>query len=249
MTDCERIRAEAPGLAALHPQAPERVAAMAHASGCAGCARALREGERLQVLLSGWVPAPLPAGALERASREVREQLRRDARRRRIGAVAGVCGSVLVFVAFGRGRSPSVSDWALAAALWALAVALAATASRKPMHTTALAVAGAAGAAILSATPGPFAAPLGLECLATEVASAAIVVGAVWLAHRAGTTSPVRSAIAVAAAAGALAGDAALQLTCAAHTALPHVLTFHVGGVVLAAAASVAWRTPRPVPA
>ncbi len=248
MTECDRIRADAPGLAALHPHDPDRVAAMSHASGCAECARALREAERLQLLLSAWEPAPLPAGALERASREIRAQLRRDARRRLIGSISGVCGSVLVFVMFGRSRSRSVSDWAIAAVLWALAVILASTASRKPVLTTALAVAGAVAAAIISGTSGPLAVSLGLKCLATELASAAIVVGAVWLALRGGTTSPARSAITVAAAAGALAGDAALQVTCAAHTAVPHVLAFHVGGVILAAAAaSVVWRTPQRV--
>jgi hypothetical protein len=51
--------------------------------------------------------------------------------------------------------------------------------------------------------------------------------------------------VAAAAAAGALAADAALQVTCAAHTAVPHLLAFHVGGIVLAAAAAgVLWPTP-----
>jgi hypothetical protein len=52
--------------------------------------------------------------------------------------------------------------------------------------------------------------------------------------------------MAAAAAAGALAGVAALQLTCGAHVAAPHVLAFHAGGVVLAAVtARLAWRWPR----
>jgi hypothetical protein len=247
MTDCERIRADAPGLAALLSSDPERLAAWSHASGCAGCARALREAAGLQVLLSAWEPAPLPAGALERASREIHAQLRRDARRRLIGSVAAVCASAVVFVGFSRAPSRSVSDWALAAGLWALAVLVAATASRKPLFATAVAVLAAVAAGLISGERGPLAVSLGLECLATEIASAAVVVGAVWLALRGGTTSPARSAVAAAAAAGGLAGDAALQVTCAAHTAVPHLLAFHVGGIVLAAAAArVLWRTPHP---
>ncbi len=250
MTDCDRIRADAPGLAALRPDDRERVAAWSHASGCEGCSRALREADRLQSLISAWEPAPLPAGALERASREIHARLRREARRRVLGSVAAVCASVLVFVGFARSRSTHPADWAIAAALWALSVVLAASASRKPLLVTGLAVLAAVGATIISGAPGPLAAPLGLECLATEVGSAAIVVGAVWLALRGGTTSPPRSAIAAAAAAGALAGDAALQITCAAHTAVPHLLAFHVGGIVLAAAmASVLWRATRRVTA
>ncbi|HEY6001519.1 MAG TPA: hypothetical protein VIV57_01515, partial [Anaeromyxobacter sp.] len=55
------------------------------------------------------------------------------------------------------------------------------------------------------------------------------------------------SAMAAAAAAGALAGDAALQLACPARAAMPHLLAFHVGGVVLAAAAAgLAWRRRSP---
>jgi hypothetical protein len=250
MTECDRIRADAPGLTALPPDDPERIAAVSHASTCAACARALLEAGRLQALIAEYQPPPLPAGALQRASREIRAQLRREARRRLVGSVAGVCASVLVLVAFGRSRSRSPFDWALAAVLWASAVLLASTASRKPLLATALSVLAALAAAVISGAPGPLDASLGLQCVAKEVATAAIVVGAVWLAVRGGTTSPARSAIAAAAAAGALAGDAALQVTCAAHTALPHLLAFHVGGVVLAAAgASALWRRPQRVTA
>ena len=44
----------------------------------------------------------------------------------------------------------------------------------------------------------------------------------------------------------AVAGVAALQLTCLAHTSLPHLLVFHVGGVLLATAvAGSAWELIR----
>lgn len=245
MTECERIRAEAPGLAALRADDPERIAARSHASGCAGCERALREAERLQSLLAVAEVEPLPASAFERASGEIRRQLRREAWRRLVGSIAAVSASVVVFVGIGRTRSPSPADWALAAVLWAIAVALAAAASKRPLLVTAAALLSAVAATAISAASGPLAPSTGLECLATEVLSAAVVVGAVWFAVRDGTTSPARSAIAAAAAAGALAGDAALQVTCAAHT-VPHLLAFHVGGVVLAAAgASLLWRTPQ----
>lgn len=248
MTECDRICAEAPGLAALRPDDPERIAAMTHAGGCPGCARALAEGERLQSLLAAAAPEPLPAAVLGRAYAEIREQLRREARRRLVGSVAAVCASVLVLLGFARARSPSTADWALAAILWATAVALAAAASRRPRLVIAGSVLAVAAAGAISGGPGPLVPALGLECLATELASAAVVVGAVWLAIRSGTTSPARSAIAAAAAAGALAGDAALQVTCAAHTSVPHLLAFHVSGVILAAlGASLLWRR-RPEP-
>jgi hypothetical protein len=248
MTACDRIRADAPGLMSLPADDPDRVAAVSHASGCAACARALREAERLQSLLSAVEPGPLPAGAFERASAEIRAQLRREARRSLVGAIAGVCAAAAVFVGFARARSPAPVDWALAAVLAALAVVLAAAAGRRPPVALALSAVAALVAVAISGAGGPLAPSVGAECLGTELASAGIVVGAVWVALR--SRAAARLALAGTAAAGALAGDAALQLTCPAHTALPHLLAFHVGGVVLAAAiASLLWRAPRPVAA
>ena len=246
MTVCERLRPEAPGLAALPPEDPERVAAWTHANGCAGCARALREAERLQTLVAAWEAPPLAAGALERASQTILTDLRREARRRLWASIAAVCASLLAFVAFARPHSRSAEDWALAAFLGALAIALAAGARQKARFVIAAAVVAAVAAAIAFGRPGPLAPATGLHCLATEVASAAMVVGAVWLAIRGGATSPARSAMAAAAAAGALAGYAALQITCGAHEALPHLLPFHVGGLVLAMAGmSLLWGAGR----
>lgn len=95
-------------------------------------------------------------------------------------------------------------------------------------------VVAALAAAALSGARGPLAPALGAECLATELATAGLVVAAAWFALRGGTTVPATAAMAGAAGAGALAGDAALQLTCSAHGSAPHLLLFHVGGIVLA---------------
>lgn len=246
MTECHRVRADAPGLAALPIDDPERVAAWSHAGSCAECASALREAERLQTLIAGWEPTWLPASALERAGRDIVVELRREARRRAFASIGAVCVAVLVVIGIGRSRSRSPGDWATAAVLGALAIALAAAARRIPLLVVPLAVLAALGAAT-AGEAGTLASGLGLHCLATELASAAIVVGAAWLAIRGGTTSPARSAVAAGAAAGALAGDAALQVTCAARTAVPHLLAFHVGGVLLAVAlASLLWRAREP---
>jgi hypothetical protein len=246
LTDCERVRADAPGLAALPPDDPERVAAWAHAKDCPGCARALEEAERLQALVAAWEPPPLPAGALERASHAIVAELRREARRRTMASIAAVCASLAAFVGLARDRSRSVEDWVWAAVLGALAVALAAAARRRALLVITAAVMAAVTAAVAAGGPGPLAVDVGLHCLAAEIASAAVVVGAAWLALRGGTTSPARSAVAAAAAAGALAGDAALQVTCAARDAIPHLLAFHVGGVLLAVVgASLVWRARR----
>jgi hypothetical protein len=250
LTECDRVRADAAGLAALPPGDPDGAAARAHARGCVACAVALGEAERLHAVVGGWKPPPPSAGAFERASRSILAELRREARRRAVGSIAAVVASVAIVVGFARSRSASARDWWLAALLLAVAVAVAAIARRTPSLATGGAVAIAVAAAIASGRPGPLDPALGVECLATELAAAAAVIGAVWLALRGGTTSPAPWAVAAAAAAGALAGDAALQVTCAAHDAAPHVMAFHVGGVVVAAAAaSLLWRSGRRAPA
>ena len=109
MIDCDRLRADAPGLAALRADDPARVAAWSHANGCPGCASALREAERLQALIAGCEPAPLPVDAAGRASRAIVAELRREARRRALGSIAAICASMLLFVGFARSRSRSTT--------------------------------------------------------------------------------------------------------------------------------------------
>lgn len=250
MTGRAHLRAEAPGLAALPPGAPERAAAWAHASGCEECARALREAERLQALVAGWEAPPLPAAALEWAARGIGAELRREAWRRAAGSVAAAGAVLAALVGMARDRSRLPEDWGWAAALGALALALAAAARRRGPLAVAAAALAAGIAAAATGHPGPLAADVGVECLALELGSAAAVVGAVWLALRGGTTSPARAAVAAAAAAGALAGYAGLQVTCAARSALPHLLAFHAGGVLVAVvvAALVGGAPGRPWP-
>ena len=236
MTNCERLRADAPGLASLPARDPERLAAFAHAAGCEGCARALREAERLQTLLGELSPSPLSAAAYGRAALAVEAELGREARRRAAWPVVAAAAFMAAMLAMARHPGGSALDWATAGSLGVVALALLALAGRRPW----LVVAGAAAAAVVAALVAGHAGPLepgqGAECLLWELCAAALVVGAGWLALRGGSTTPSRSAAAAAAAAGALAGDAALQVTCAAHGMGPHLLVFHAGGVLLAAA-------------
>lgn len=241
----EHVREAAAGLAALPPDDPQRRAADAHAAGCAECARALREAERLQALLGEAAPEVglVPPEWMARAAESIVADLRREERRRWTAGSAAILASLLVFVGLARQRSRDGADWILAVVLGCGALALAATATRRAL----VAVGGALAAAFLGAGllggPGALGAAGGIDCVATEVAGAAAAVGATWLVLRAGATRPPLLGVAGLAAAGALAGDAALQLTCRAHASLPHLLLFHAGGVLVAAvAAAVAWR-------
>ena len=70
--------------------------------------------------------------------------------------------------------------------------------------------------------------------------AACAAAGSVPSANDEQTTSSVPPSRAARSPEAALAADAALQLTCHAHGALPHLLSFHLGGVVLVAAAAAA---------
>src|SRR6185369_14435701 len=115
-------------------------------------------------------------------------------------------------VALARHRSPARQDLLAALGLAAAAAGLGAASRRWAPVAIAGAVAAPLAVALATGAAGPVAGSLGAECVATE------------------------GACAVAAAAGALGGAAALEITCAAHAALPHLLAFHVGGVAAAAA-------------
>jgi hypothetical protein len=71
---------------------------------------------------------------------------------------------------------------------------------------------------------------IGVDCLGLElVGGAAAAALVLWKAGKSA------AAVAPTAAAGALAAQAALHLTCAVHDQAPHLWVFHVGGVALAA--------------
>ena len=144
-----------------------------------------------------------------------------------------------LLVAFARQRSQAPDDWWIGSALALAALATAAAAGRFAVGVVLATVSAAAAAALLGGGGGAVAVSTGVECLAIELASAAVLGGAAWLGARRGPPAFVRRSLAGGAVAGALVADAALQVTCGAHDALPHLLLFHVGGVLVAAAGAL----------
>jgi hypothetical protein len=86
----------------------------------------------------------------------------------------------------------------------------------------------------LAGRDGGLHAMLGLHCVLFEFLGAALPLGLVLAASRRWTRAAPTVTAAVAAA-GALAGQGALHLACPEHAALPHLLAFHSGAVLLAA--------------
>jgi len=260
-TPCGEIAADAMGLLALSPDAPERASAEAHARGCADCARALDEGRRLLALLDGegaTLPAPSPA-ALARESAPVLAELDGTAR---VGAgrlTAAVVAAVLAAWALplALARAPVAGGPPLAFSL-ALAVVAAVASAATVRWGGRLAVAFPLLSAIgaLAAGSGRALGGLaGLHCTAIEAATAAGAGAATWLAARAlGAGAPRPAVLVAATGGGALAGHAALHLACGGASELPHLLVFHTApiallvgvGLALAAAARPVTRASRP---
>jgi predicted anti-sigma-YlaC factor YlaD len=172
----------------------------------------------------------------------------RGGRARTASPVLAVIAAFGLILGLASSRSSSAEDWALALALAAAAPGLAALSGRFSFGVIAAAVLAALAAALARGGEGPLVLSNGVHCLLAEIASAAAVAGAVWLARRPGRPARARHDLVAAAAAGALAADAALHVTCGAAGSLPHLLVFHVGGVVAAAAGAMlflrAWLRP-----
>jgi hypothetical protein len=162
-------------------------------------------------------------------------ELRREARWRAIAAVAGVLAAFGLVLALSN-RAAAGGTWATALALTAVAAVLAGASRRWGGAVPPVAAIAALAVALARGGPGAMHPSVGAECVATQLGCGALVVAAGWLVVRLGTSSLGRSAALGAAAAGALAGVGALELTCPAGGQLSHLLPFHVGGLLLAAA-------------
>ena len=228
----DAFRESAAAMAQLPEGDPERAAFLAHARGCAECMQLFREGEKLGHLLARAELEAPSAAALQRARRAVRGEMRPL---RALPALAAVAAFV-VPVLFA--RHLDAEGWAAALLVTAAATALAASAGALKAGGLVALAASAGFAFAAGGVPGlprggtglwP---KLGAECFFIELIAAAMPLAAAAVQFR---RDPRPGSLATAAAAGALAGQAALHLGCGAHGQAPHLWIFHVSGVALAA--------------
>jgi hypothetical protein len=250
MTNCDHVRSRALALAALPPGDPDREAAAAHARSCAGCAQALREGNRLLRLIDAELQPPPPSEvALQRARDAVLARMEREGPGRGWRASLILAASALLsfgtLSAVARDRATDLKSW-LAAGAAALLAAMLAGASNAGLSVAFGACAASAGLVLLSGAGTGLAPLLGIKCLAIEMFAATWPFGAAVLSRGAVPRPSAPGAAAALAAAGALAGQASLLLTCPARHAIPHLLAFHVGGVLLASVAGALVLRARP---
>lgn len=234
----EEVQRNAGGLAALPERDSERVAAFAHARDCPACAQALRQGALLQLVLGrAQLPGP-SAEALRRTKALILAELKPAS-----SPGWGVPGltAALTLLAFPllalmgtQPRAWSFLDQSAVAALLAAACAVLATSSwRKLAAPLALFV--SVALLFINAAPPHFAGLYGSSCGVVELLGAALPLGAVAALALRGRTEGGALLFAGVAAAGALAGQAALGLTCPDRGDFGHVAVFHVGTVLVAA--------------
>lgn len=269
MTSCQDIAEHASSLAEGGLDPALRPGLEAHLATCDHCQAFMAQLELTARALRALPPPELPARLRASLLRAVEVRGARPAEAPKAVPAAGAAGpwrfgweaafaaagAAALVVGLARHPSQAPSDWALAAALAVVAVGLAALVRRLTLRFAASAVSAALVAAALGGGEGPLVLPTGLHCLLTEVAAAAGVAAVAWLLARrraAGSSAGAGGGVATLGAwalAGAVAGDAALQIACGAHDSLPHLLVFHAGGVLVVAALALVASRFRPQPA
>jgi hypothetical protein len=225
-------------LAALAQDDPERRLAEEHARSCGGCREALDEGRRLMTLLREAMPAAPPAPELvERAAVAISRESAAERRAGRLvwwGAGAAVLFAWVGQLAYGKKilHDPGSVTVSLAVLAVALVGAMFARDQRRLVVGALLVTSGLF--AIVMGAVSAIEPRFGVECTACEVIAAGIPLLAVVLLARYRRVVLDRGAVMAVAAAGALASQAAQLLTCPVPRANPHLLVFHLGGVVLA---------------
>jgi hypothetical protein len=234
-----------------------RLAFDRHLAGCPGCTAYVRQLEVARQAVAR-IPAPEISPALNdallagfdawaAARPPLPEPAARPARRFSPWPLLAGVATLAVLVAFARHQSRAPDDWLVGSALALAALAMAAVAGRLAVGVVVAAVSAAVAAALLRGGSGGLDAVAGLDCLATELVAAALVGGAAWLGARRESRRVGLRALAAGGVAGTVIADAALQITCRAREAMPHLLVFHVGGVLLVAAVALVLLRARPV--
>jgi hypothetical protein len=227
---------DAAALAMLPSDDSERVAAFAHAEGCAQCAAELAKGDKLRALLeSAPAPEPPPPAVLARVAAELRAEAGRADRSVGRAVAAAVVLVWIALLVFAHRHAEGASVWIGAVVVGVGAVAAALAGARLGWRI-ALAVAGASALfALFAGTGDGVDLGPGAACMGSELVAGVVALGVAWVVRSRQGEVVGPGFLGAVAAAGALAGQAALNVTCHVRDALPHLLVFHTGGVIVAA--------------
>jgi hypothetical protein len=244
MSVCDDLQAGWLVLLGLPPDDSERQAALGHAAGCSRCTAEVRGVQALLGALDALSVPPPSAAALRRAAAPVLEDLARSAKRnRRLAAFTAAGVSLLGFallVGLAQERAPFGPRWGIALAF--AVVAAASTASAVLFRARALwaILPISAALAVALSSSHAFNVDAALRCALGEGIGASLPLAALsyLVLRRPFALGP--SGAAAVAAGGALAGQAALVLTCPSH-GIEHLMVFHAGTVGLAAVMGYLW--------
>lgn len=241
-------RGQWPILLSLDLADPERLAAFAHAGGCPACEQQRREAVVLidEIALLPQPAAPRPE-ALQRAAAAVRRVLDAENTARAqapwVEALATLGAFGLVIGLAAHSSDGGVGAWGPSTGplgAWGPALVLLGTAALVPWLVKRFGGWGLALAAvsvpfaIWRASDLDLALQMGASCFAMEALAALLPLAALASLARARGIGFGAWTFAAAAASGALAGQAALLLTCPSRE-LGHLLGIHTGTVLVAA--------------
>ena len=228
MSVCDRIEARSMVLAALPDSDGERTAARSHAVTCPDCARALHEGDLLLELVAAGLRPDAPDAALARTERAVLDAWDKESAPGVLSGAAAIGLFAVLCLSAGGQLVHDAGSWAVAAVAASLAALVPSFPSLKRRTVPillgvsfALALIAFAGAPVPSRSAHP-----GVSCLAVELVASLLAVA----------LSSVANGRAGVAAALALAAQSALHLSCPVRGAMLHLMIFHAGGVLAAAA-------------
>ena len=244
MLTCREITELATDYAEGHLAEAQRSQFVTHIAGCHGCATWVRQLEAtstaMGILPEPELPAELQAALLDRfdAWAKARAAASAPASSRASWHVTGVPALAIaavfgLLVSFARRHSSAPVDWVVAFGLAAVAVALVIFWRRVTLGFAAIAASSAILSAVVTGGRGPLDGAGGLECLVTVGGVAALAAGAAWVAMRRETSEILGSAMGTWGVAAALASVAALQVACGIRSSLAHLITFHVGGLLV----------------
>ena len=240
---CAELEEQSLALVALPADDPERVAAEAHARGCEACARSLSEARSMLSAVTAFgTPAPPQTVALARAARGARADLLHRGRPRGFAAAGVVLGGAVVAL-LAKHRAVDPRSLLIAGAALAAALCAAVVVPPRRARAAGLAIVGSAFLVAIAGGAGILDPVVGVKCTLLELFAAAVPLATTLLLvrRRRGRAEPLF--LVGIAAAGALAGQGALHLTCPDRLAAPHLAAFHFGGVL--GAAALGWLASR----
>jgi len=238
MTQSDHIEEHAAGIASLPTSDPERIAAEAHAATCARCAAALQESARLIELIDEAVMPTFATDMLQRAQADAWQRIRRHERRALLTTTTSTASVLLSFciaLPIARQHTFELNRWLAALAVMASALLFAAVAGRARWLSLGLSFGTSILVASLAGSQDGVAMLHGLRCIGVELTAAIIPYATLALGVLRTAETGQAAYFAAVSVSGALAGQAALLITCPEHAHAPHQFLSHVTGVVLAA--------------